>query len=204
MPSRCSAQEEGRSGRHIRSDPRPAAVLPEFGFSVAPSHRCKIRLQAAQVAVGHRRLGPPRGILMVSRWFAPFLYFLLLLAVGPAGAQMSTGSRTKCTLRVDVILAAGGHAPPGSGSRGRWAASSPRRSPVDGGMAYGSLLLLDAPSLRSGASDVRYGGQEFDSEGLIPAPITKAIRPDADGDYVFALPNAAVALLTAEPAKPIK
>jgi hypothetical protein len=72
------------------------------------------------------------------------------------------------------------------------------------GMEYGSLLLLDAPSLDSRASEIRYGGQQFDSDGIIAAPTTKAIKPDANGDYVFTLPNAAVALLTVEPARPMK
>ena len=67
------------------------------------------------------------------------------------------------------------------------------------GMGEGSLLLLTAPSLGALAPDVRYGGREFDSNGDIPTPHTVAVRPDAGGDYTFALPNTAIALLTVQP-----
>jgi hypothetical protein len=72
------------------------------------------------------------------------------------------------------------------------------------GMEYGSLLLLDAPKLDSRAPDIHYGGRQFNSAGVIASPMTQAIKPDAAGDYVFALPNAAVAVLTVEPARPMK
>jgi hypothetical protein len=68
------------------------------------------------------------------------------------------------------------------------------------GMGGASLLLLDAPSLGAGAAEVRYGGQQFDSDGAIAEPRTAAVQPDANGDYVFTLPNAAIALLTVQPA----
>jgi hypothetical protein len=68
------------------------------------------------------------------------------------------------------------------------------------GMGSGSLLLLDAPSLGAGAAEVRYGGRQFDSDGAIGKPRTTTVRPDANGDYAFTLPNAAIALLTVQPA----
>jgi hypothetical protein len=83
-------------------------------------------------------------------------------------------------------------------------AAGPVRVHLARGMAYGSLLLLNAPSLGSPASEIHYGGRQFDSEGNIPAPKTKAIKPDGNGNYVFTLPNAAAALLTVEPMRPMK
>jgi hypothetical protein len=71
-------------------------------------------------------------------------------------------------------------------------------------MTNGSLLMLNAPKLDSHAPEIHYGGRQFDSDGAIASPETTAIKPDAQGDYVFTLPNAAIALLTAEPAKPAK
>jgi hypothetical protein len=68
-------------------------------------------------------------------------------------------------------------------------------------MGAASLLLLTAPSLGSLAADVRYGGRQFDSDGAIAAPLTTAVAPDADGDYGFTLPNAAIAVLQIRPAR---
>jgi len=78
--------------------------------------------------------------------------------------------------------------------------SGPVRVRLSRGMGDGSLVLLSAPSLGSLAPDVRFGGQQFDSDGGIGAPDTVVVRPDARGDYVFDLPNAAIALLTVQPA----
>jgi hypothetical protein len=77
-------------------------------------------------------------------------------------------------------------------------ASGPVRVHIDRAMGDGSLLLLDAPSLSSRAADVRYGGRQLDSDGVIDAPETTAVEPDARGNYEFTLPNAAIALLTVE------
>jgi hypothetical protein len=63
-------------------------------------------------------------------------------------------------------------------------------------MGAATLLLLRAPTLASGAADVRYGGQQFDSAGDLGEPETTAVTPAANGTYEFALPNAAIALLT--------
>lgn len=77
-------------------------------------------------------------------------------------------------------------------------ASGPVRVHLDRRMGDGSLLLLSAPGLGSLAADIRYGGRQFDSDGVIAAPETMAVRPDAHGDFAFTLPNAAIALLTVE------
>jgi hypothetical protein len=78
-------------------------------------------------------------------------------------------------------------------------AAGPVRVHLGSGMGDASLLLLDAPSLGSRADAIRYGGQRFDSDGVIAAPTTTAVKPDARGDYAFELPTAAIALLTVEP-----
>jgi hypothetical protein len=64
-------------------------------------------------------------------------------------------------------------------------------------MGAGSLLLLRAPSLRSGASEIRYGGAQFDFQGrLTSPPHSTEVRADSHGDYTFVLPNASAAMLT--------
>ena len=78
-------------------------------------------------------------------------------------------------------------------------AAGPVRVHLDRGMGAGSLLLLDAPGLDSRAAEIRYGGRRFDSEGVIIAPETSVVRPDAGGDYTFMLANAAIAVLTVQP-----
>jgi hypothetical protein len=80
-------------------------------------------------------------------------------------------------------------------------ASGPVRVRLPHGMGRASLLLLAAPSLGSPAGEVRYGGRQFDSNGAIGEPDTTPVDPDANGDYSFALPNAAIAVLTIQPAR---
>jgi hypothetical protein len=63
-------------------------------------------------------------------------------------------------------------------------------------IATASLLLVGAPSLRSRASKVSYGGVQFNSNGHLAAPNSTEVRPDAGGDYTFILPNASAAMLT--------
>ncbi len=90
---------------------------------------------------------------------------------------------TRCAVRVFLInkdLAASGEA----------------RVSVAGHKAPATLLLLRAPSLSSSAGGVRYGGAQFNSEGRIAPPHTTTVRPNAQGEYVFTLPNASAALLT--------
>lgn len=70
---------------------------------------------------------------------------------------------------------------------------------LDRKMSKASLLLLEAPSLDARADQVKYGGQQFDSEGKIGVPHTQSVRPNHDGSYSFVLPNAAAAVLTIEP-----
>ncbi|MCL5005190.1 MAG: hypothetical protein M1404_01545 [Acidobacteria bacterium] len=70
---------------------------------------------------------------------------------------------------------------------------------LSGRTGPGSLLLLQAPSLHSLAADVRYGGQQFDSDGNIGTPHTTSIARGANGDYTFTLPNASAAVLSIAP-----
>ena len=79
------------------------------------------------------------------------------------------------------------------------AAAGPVRVHLARRMGEASLLLVAAPSLGSLAADVRYGGRQFDSDGDIGAPDPTVVGPDARGDYVFDLPNAAIAVLTVRP-----
>jgi hypothetical protein len=57
------------------------------------------------------------------------------------------------------------------------------------------LLLLRAPKLESLAADVSYGGAQFDHNADISTPKTREVRSDAQGNFEFELPNAAIALL---------
>jgi hypothetical protein len=72
---------------------------------------------------------------------------------------------------------------------------------VAGRVKPASLLFLEAASLTSLASEVKYGGVQFDAEGHLPAPQSTEIQPEADGNYVFTLPTASVAMLTLAPPK---
>ena len=67
---------------------------------------------------------------------------------------------------------------------------------VPGQLGAASMLLLSAPNLHSLAAEVRYGGQQFDSNGHIDAAATTIITPSSGGDYRFELPNASAAVLT--------
>lgn len=59
-----------------------------------------------------------------------------------------------------------------------------------------SLLMLQAASLHSLAADVRYGGQQFASNGSIGTPNSTLVPRGSNGDYSFMLPNAAAAVLS--------
>jgi hypothetical protein len=72
---------------------------------------------------------------------------------------------------------------------------------IAGRMHSASLLFLEAASLTSLASEVKYGGVQFDAEGYLPAPQATEIRPEVGGEYVFTLPIASVAMLTLAPPK---
>lgn len=67
---------------------------------------------------------------------------------------------------------------------------------VQGRKAAASLLLLRAPHLSSLAQEVRYGGEQFSSNGQLPPPHNTTVRADAQGQYTFTLPNASAAVLT--------
>ena len=75
-------------------------------------------------------------------------------------------------------------------------ASGPVMVHVAGGSGAATLLMLDAPSLGSMADAVRYGGQQFDSDGHIGAPNTITVEAGGNGDYTFTLPNASAAELS--------
>jgi len=75
-------------------------------------------------------------------------------------------------------------------------ASGPVDVHLSGKTGKASLLMLKAPTLHSLAADVRYGGQQFDTEGDIGAPQTTSVQPGSNGDYRFTLPNASAAVLT--------
>ena len=75
-------------------------------------------------------------------------------------------------------------------------ASGPVMVHVAGGSGAATLLMLDAPSLGSMADAVRYGGQQFDSDGHIGAPNTITVEAGGSGDYTFTLPNASAAELS--------
>ena len=74
---------------------------------------------------------------------------------------------------------------------GRWI-----MAPLGAPVGAGTLLMLQAPSLHSMASDVRYGGQQFDTDGHIGTPSTPSVAPGENGDYSFTLPNASAAVLS--------
>jgi hypothetical protein len=59
-----------------------------------------------------------------------------------------------------------------------------------------SLLLLRAPDLAALAPEVRYGGQQFDTDGHIAAPQSVPVSPTVDGDYTLTLPSPSIGLLT--------
>lgn len=67
---------------------------------------------------------------------------------------------------------------------------------LSGNTGAASVLMLKAPGLHALANTVRYGGQQFDTDGHIKAPKTVTIEPGVKGNYRFALPNAAAAVLT--------
>lgn len=63
-------------------------------------------------------------------------------------------------------------------------------------MGAASVLMLQAPSLNSLADTVRYGGQQFDTNGNIGTPKTTSIAAGANGNYSFSLPGASAAVLS--------
>jgi hypothetical protein len=78
-------------------------------------------------------------------------------------------------------------------------ASGPVTVRLAGRTGAGTLLMLQAPGLGSMAEDVRYGGQQFDSDGHIGTPSTTSVAAGGNGDYTFTLPNASAAVLSIAP-----
>ena len=70
---------------------------------------------------------------------------------------------------------------------------------LSGQAGNASLVMLQAPGLHSLAADVRYGGQQFDTDGNIGAPQTTTVQRGSNGDYSFTLPNASAAVLSIAP-----
>jgi hypothetical protein len=135
----------------------------------------------------------------------PLYYGLYLFTRDASGSRLlPVAVKTSANIRAYAVSRCAGCAVKVFVINKDLSASGPVRVHLARGMEYGSLLLLDAPKLDSQASEIHYGGHQFDSAGVIAAPATKAIKPDTDGDYVFTLPNAAVAVLTVEPARPMK
>ncbi|HZT71365.1 MAG TPA: glycosyl hydrolase family protein [Terriglobia bacterium] len=77
-------------------------------------------------------------------------------------------------------------------------ASGPVTVHLPGRTGSATLLMLQAPGLESMADAVRYGGQQFDSDGNIETPSTTSVQ-GKNGDYTFTLPNASAAVLTVAP-----
>ena len=75
------------------------------------------------------------------------------------------------------------------------AASGPVLVRVPGHAGAARLLLLRAPKLESLASEVTYGGEQFDRQARIAPRPSEEIRPNSKGEYEFHLPNAAIAFL---------
>ncbi len=78
-------------------------------------------------------------------------------------------------------------------------ASGTVRVHLAGHAGAGTLLVLQAPSLGSMADNVRYGGQQFDTDGHIGTPGTTSVAPGENGNYIFTLPNASAAVLSVAP-----
>ncbi len=78
-------------------------------------------------------------------------------------------------------------------------ASGPVTVHLAGHVGAATLLVLQAPSLGSLAEEVRYGGQQFDTEGHIGTPSTTSVMPGPNGNYTFTLPNASAAVLSIAP-----
>ena len=131
----------------------------------------------------------------------PLYYALYLFGRHASGAHLVPALvETRANLRAWAVSRCGGCAVAVFVLNKDSSASGPVRVHLARRMGSGTLLLLRAPSLASLAADVSYGGAQFASDGSLGTPVTVAVAPDASGDYTFALPNAAIALLTVEPA----
>lgn len=127
----------------------------------------------------------------------PLYYAQYMFARNASGKHLlPTTIETSSDIRADAVSACAGCAVSVFVINKDLSAAGEVRVRVEGRKAVASLLLLRAPHLDSLAPSVRYGGEQFDSEGRIGAPQSTAVHPDAQGEYVFTLPNAAAAVLT--------
>lgn len=127
----------------------------------------------------------------------PLYYAQYLFARNASGKHpLPTAIETSSNIRADAVSACAGCAVSVFVINEDLSAAGEIRVRVEGRKAVASLLLLSAPHLSSLAPEVRYGGEQFDSDGRIGAPHSTLIHPDAQGEYVFTLPNASAAVLT--------
>ena len=132
----------------------------------------------------------------------PLYYGLYLFAQHAAGKRfMSIGVETNANLRAYAVSDCAGCAVSVFVLNEDSSASGPVRVHLTSRMGNASLLLLAAPSLGSGASEVRIGGIQFASDGSFGRPATTPVRPGRAGDYEFTVPNAAIAVLTVLPGR---
>jgi hypothetical protein len=132
----------------------------------------------------------------------PLYYGLYLFAQHAAGGRfMSIGVEAEANVRAYAVSACSGCAVSVFVLNQDSSASGSVRVHLSRRLGSASLLLLDAPGLGSLAGEVRYGGRQFDSDGAIAEPRTTRVEPDAGGDYTFAMPNAAIAVLQIRPAR---
>ena len=132
----------------------------------------------------------------------PLYYGLYLFAQHAAGKRfMSIGVEAEANVTAYAVSACGACAVSVFVLNKDTSAAGPVRVHLGRRMGAASLLLLAAPSLGALAPEVRFGGRQFDSNGIIEAPRTAGVRPDAAGDYTFTLPNAAIAVLTVQPGR---
>jgi hypothetical protein len=131
----------------------------------------------------------------------PLYYGLYLFSQHAAGAHMVPASvASDANVRAYAVSRCAGCAVAAFVLNKDTTATGPVRVRLGHRMGKGTLLLVNAPSLGSLAPDVRYGGRQFASDGTMGTPETTTVAPDANGDYTFILPNAAIALLTVAPA----
>jgi hypothetical protein len=133
----------------------------------------------------------------------PLYYAMYLMSHEAAGERLLPATtRSRANIRAYAVADCAGCAVKVFVLNKDTIASGPVRVHLGRGMGDASLLMLDAPRLASGAGEVCFGGQQFDSDGRIGTPTTVAVKADASGDYTFSLPNAAIALLTVQPRAP--
>ena len=132
----------------------------------------------------------------------PLYYAMYMFARNAAGDYLLPASiETRANIRAYAVSPCAGCAVKVFVINKDLKATGTVRVHVAGRVGPASLLFLEAASLASLASEVEYGGVQFDAEGHLPVPQSTEIRPEAGGDYVFTLPSASVAMLTLAPPK---